>query len=98
MGQSVHKHDRNLLYGVCARGSCTFWSFLRCRTAKIRHKLLMDGYLFTVRLSSYFDTRSIFALAFQCNRFEVSQYPISEVMPVLLKSGWSASREEAVED
>ena len=64
----------------------------------MRHKLVMDGYLSTVRLSPYFDTRYIFALAFQCNRVEVSQHPISEVMLVLLKSGTSSSREEAVED
>ncbi|KAF3536088.1 hypothetical protein F2Q69_00019822 [Brassica cretica] len=31
-------------------------------------------------------------------RFEVNQHPVAEVMPVLLKSGQSASREEAVEE
>ncbi|KAF3574726.1 hypothetical protein F2Q69_00059500 [Brassica cretica] len=30
--------------------------------------------------------------------FEVNQHPVAEVMPVLLKSGQSASREEAVEE
>ncbi|KAF3488755.1 hypothetical protein F2Q69_00053321 [Brassica cretica] len=34
---------------------------------------------------------------FQCHRFEVNQYLVAEVMPVLLKSGLSASREETVE-
>ena len=38
-----------------------------------------------------------FELAFQCHRFEVNQHPVAEVMPVLLRSGQSASREEAVE-
>ncbi|KAF3569971.1 hypothetical protein F2Q69_00061541 [Brassica cretica] len=49
-------------------------------------------------MSSYFDTRYRFELAFQCHRFEVIQHPVSEVMLVLLKSGQSASREEAVEE
>ena len=57
----------------------------------------MDGDLFTVILSSYFDTRYIFALSFQCHRFEVNQHPVAEVMPVLLRSGQSASWEEAAE-
>ncbi|KAF3497371.1 hypothetical protein DY000_02052911 [Brassica cretica] len=30
--------------------------------------------------------------------YAVNQHPVSEVMPVLLKSGQSASREEAVEE
>ncbi|KAF3572847.1 hypothetical protein F2Q69_00059767 [Brassica cretica] len=30
--------------------------------------------------------------------FEVNQHPVAEVMPVVLKSGQSASREEAVEE
>ncbi|KAF3555740.1 hypothetical protein F2Q69_00012776 [Brassica cretica] len=33
---------------------------------------------------------------FQCRRFEVNQNPVPEDMPVLLKSGQSSSREEAV--
>ena len=36
-------------------------------------------------------------LAFQYHRFEVNQHSVAEVMPVLLKSGQSASREEAAE-
>ncbi|KAF3531188.1 hypothetical protein DY000_02040265 [Brassica cretica] len=39
-----------------------------------------------------------FELALQFHRFEVNQHPITEVMPVLLKSGQSASREEAIEE
>ncbi|KAF3538402.1 hypothetical protein F2Q69_00022862 [Brassica cretica] len=39
-----------------------------------------------------------FELAFQCHRFEVNQHHVAEVMPVLLKSRQSASREEAVEE
>ncbi|KAF3602959.1 hypothetical protein F2Q69_00034933 [Brassica cretica] len=59
--------------------------------------LAMDGDLSTVRLSPSFDTRYSFELAFQHQRFQVSQHPVAEVMYVLLKSGQSASREEAVE-
>ncbi|KAF2541243.1 hypothetical protein F2Q68_00030895 [Brassica cretica] len=40
----------------------------------------------------------IFESAFQCHRFDVNQHPIAEVMLILLKSGQSASREEAVEE
>ncbi|KAF2554144.1 hypothetical protein F2Q68_00033593 [Brassica cretica] len=57
----------------------------------------MDGDLPTVRLSSSFDTRYIFALSFQFHQFEINRHPVAEVMPVLLRSGQSASREEAVE-
>ncbi|KAF3572831.1 hypothetical protein F2Q69_00058845 [Brassica cretica] len=52
----------------------------------------MDGDLPTVRLSLRFE------LTFQCCRFEVNQHTVAEVMPILLKSGQSASREEAVEE
>ena len=48
----------------------------------------MDGDLPTVRLSP----------SFQFLRFEVNQHPVAEVMHVLLKSGQSASQEEAVEE
>ncbi|KAF2588223.1 hypothetical protein F2Q70_00038579 [Brassica cretica] len=58
----------------------------------------MDGDLPTVRLSLRFDTRYSFELTFQCRRFEVNQHTVAEVMPILLKSGQSASREEAVEE
>jgi len=57
----------------------------------------MDEDLSTVILSSSFDTRYRFVLAFQYRWFKVNQHPVSEVIPVLLKSGQSASREEAVE-
>ena len=56
----------------------------------------MDGDLATVRLSPSFDTRYNIDLAFQCNRFEDNDHPVAEVMPILLKIGQSASREEAV--
>ncbi|KAF2547475.1 hypothetical protein F2Q70_00021934 [Brassica cretica] len=39
-----------------------------------------------------------FELVFQFRRFEVNQHPVTEVMLVLLKSGQSVSREEAVEE
>ncbi|KAF3494077.1 hypothetical protein DY000_02053063 [Brassica cretica] len=57
----------------------------------------MDGDLSTVRLSLSFDIIYNFELAFQCHRFEVNQHLVAEVMSVLLKSGQSVSREEAVE-
>ncbi|KAF2561995.1 hypothetical protein F2Q70_00016881 [Brassica cretica] len=43
-------------------------------------------------------TRYIIELAFQCRRFEVNRHPVAEAMPILLKNGQSASREEAVEE
>ncbi|KAF2531882.1 hypothetical protein F2Q70_00031793 [Brassica cretica] len=58
----------------------------------------MDGDLTTIRLSPSLDTRYSFYLFFECHRFEVNQHHVSEVMPVLLKSGQSASREKAVEE
>ncbi|KAF3520635.1 hypothetical protein DY000_02059297 [Brassica cretica] len=58
----------------------------------------MYGDLTTIRLIPYFDTRYNFALAFQCHCSEVNQYPVADVMPVLLKSSQSATREEAVEE
>ncbi|KAF3501019.1 hypothetical protein F2Q69_00043290 [Brassica cretica] len=60
--------------------------------------LAMYEDLLSVILSPYFDTRYSFDLAFQFHRFEVNQHPVAEVMPVLLKCGQSASREEAVEE
>nr|VDD23360.1 unnamed protein product [Brassica rapa] len=60
--------------------------------------LSMYGDLKTIRLSPYFDIRYRFELGFQFNRFEVNKQHIADVMPVLLKSGQSASREEAVEE
>ncbi|KAF2535580.1 hypothetical protein F2Q68_00020428 [Brassica cretica] len=59
--------------------------------------LAMDGELPTVRLSPYFDTGYSFELAFQCHRSQVNQHPVADVMHILLKSGQSASREEAAE-
>ena len=58
----------------------------------------MDWNLPTVRLSPSFDTRYKFDLACQCHWSEVNQHPVADVMPVLLKGGQSASREEAVEE
>ncbi|KAF3554089.1 hypothetical protein F2Q69_00014042 [Brassica cretica] len=58
----------------------------------------MDGDITTVRFSPSFHRRYRFELVFQCRRFEVNQHHVADVMPVLLKSGHSASREEAVED
>ncbi|WZY87919.1 hypothetical protein YC2023_044654 [Brassica napus] len=52
----------------------------------------------TFILRQYFATRYIFELDFLCHRFEVNQHHVAEVMPVLLKSGQSASQEEAVEE
>ena len=58
----------------------------------------MDGHLPTVRLSPYFDTIYSFELSFHCHWSEVNYHVVAEVMPVLLESGQSASREEAVEN
>ncbi|KAF3514360.1 hypothetical protein F2Q69_00006380 [Brassica cretica] len=69
-----------------------------CRVAQMCRCIAINGDLTTVRLSTYFDTRYSFELAFQCHRFEVNPHPIVEVMPVLLRSGQSASREKAVEE
>ncbi|WZZ03209.1 hypothetical protein YC2023_089130 [Brassica napus] len=49
----------------------------------------MDGDLSTVILSSYFDTRYIFALSFQFRQFEVNHHPVAEVMYGLLRSAES---------
>ncbi|CAN6905187.1 unnamed protein product, partial [Brassica oleracea] len=40
---------------------------------------------------------NIVELDFQFHQVEVNQHPVAEVMPILLKSGQSASREKAVE-
>ncbi|KAF3503440.1 hypothetical protein F2Q69_00041063 [Brassica cretica] len=37
-------------------------------------------------------------LDFKCHRFEVNQHSVAEVMPILLKSGQSASQGESVEE
>ncbi|KAG5399969.1 hypothetical protein IGI04_014576 [Brassica rapa subsp. trilocularis] len=58
----------------------------------------MDRDFPTFILRQYFATRYIFELDFLCHRFEVNQHHVAEVMPVLLKSGQSASQEEAVEE
>ena len=59
--------------------------------------LAIDGYIPTDRLSPYFDTGYIIELSFQCRRSEVNQHPVADVIPVLLRRGQSASREEVVE-
>ena len=58
----------------------------------------MDGELPTIGFSPYFDRKYSFELVFQSHEFKVNQNPIADVMPVLLKSCLSASREQAVED
>ncbi|KAF2563029.1 hypothetical protein F2Q70_00016959 [Brassica cretica] len=60
-----------------------FWSLFECRAAQT-HQMISYGW----RSSHHF----------QCRQFEVNQHPVAELMPVLLKSGQSASREEAVEE
>ncbi|KAF3563241.1 hypothetical protein DY000_02016086 [Brassica cretica] len=71
------------------------WKPVQSRRVKC---LAMDGDLPTVRLSPSFDNRYSFELDFKCHQFEVDQHPIAEVMSIVLKSGKSASREEAVEE
>ncbi|KAF3585521.1 hypothetical protein F2Q69_00027801 [Brassica cretica] len=75
-----------------------FWSLLSAELRRPVRCLGMDGDLSTVRLSPYIDKRYSFELAFQCHRFEVNQHHVSDVMPVLLKSGQPALREKAVEE
>ncbi|KAF3599822.1 hypothetical protein F2Q69_00036394 [Brassica cretica] len=74
------------------------WSLLSAELHRRVRCLAIDRDLPNVILSSSFDTRYIFELAFQCHRFEVNQHPVADVMPVLLKSGQSASQEKAVEE
>ncbi|KAF2537084.1 hypothetical protein F2Q68_00021076 [Brassica cretica] len=50
------------------------------------------------QIEASFDTKYRLELASQCRWFEVNQHPVEKVIPVLLKSGRSASREEAVEE
>ncbi|KAF2596403.1 hypothetical protein F2Q68_00010560 [Brassica cretica] len=69
-----------------------------CRpTPRDEHRLEIDKYRSTP-IEPIFDTRYTFGLAFQFHQFEVNQHPVTDVMPVLLKRGQSASREEAVEE
>ena len=75
-----------------------FWSLLSEELHRRARCLAMDGDLPTIRLSPSFDTRYSFGLAFQFHWFEVNQLSVADVIPVLLKSGQSASREEAVEE
>ncbi|KAF3611557.1 hypothetical protein DY000_02048078 [Brassica cretica] len=84
----LQSQEGSLEYRVRCRGE--LHRCVRC--------LSMDGDLLTVKLSPSFDRRYIFEFAFQLRQFEVNQHPVSEVMPVLLKSGQPASREEAVEE
>ncbi|WZZ69759.1 hypothetical protein YC2023_081129 [Brassica napus] len=43
-------------------------------------------------------SHSSFELPFECRLYEVNQHHVADVMPVLLKSGQNASRNEAVEE
>ena len=76
----------------------SFGTFFECRVHRCVRCLAIDGDLPTVRLSPSFDNRYSFELDFKCHQFEVDQHPIAEVMSIVLKSGKSASREEAVEE
>nr|VDD50065.1 unnamed protein product [Brassica oleracea] len=64
-------------------GSDTFW----------RNMVILETFEMQNCTDAY-----IFELAFQCHWFEVNQHPVAEVIPMLLKNGQSASREEAVEE
>ncbi|WZZ53246.1 hypothetical protein YC2023_053353 [Brassica napus] len=64
-----------------------FWSLLSAGLHRCVRCLAMDGYL---------STR--FELAFQCHKLEVNQHPITEVIPGLLTSSQSATREEVIEN
>lgn len=73
-----------------------FWSFLNEELHRRIICLAMDGDLSNVRLSPYFNRRWSFKLAFQCRWFEVNQNHVTDVMSILLKSGQSASQDEAI--
>ncbi|KAF2530315.1 hypothetical protein F2Q70_00029277 [Brassica cretica] len=75
-----------------------FWSLLSAELHRRIRYLAMYGDLPAVRLIPSFYTCYIFELAFKCHRCEVNQHPVAEIMFVLLKSGQSVSREEAVEE
>ena len=75
-----------------------FWSLFSVELHRRVRCLAMYGDLPTVRLTSSSCTRYSFELAFQCRQFEVNQHPVAEVIPVLLKNGQFASREEVVEE
>ena len=74
------------------------WSLLSAQLHRSVRCLAMYGDLPTFRLSPTLNRRYIFQLAFQCHRFEVNQHPVAEVISVLLKSGQSDSRDEAIEE
>ena len=76
----------------------SFGAFFSAELHRRVRCLAMDGDLPTVRLIPSLDKKYIFELSFQLHRFEVNQHPIADVMPILLKSGQSASREKAVEE
>ena len=81
--------------------SCDFGVFWRLLSAELYRRircLAMDGDHPTVRLSPSYNRRQIFELDFQFHRFEVNQHHVVEVIPILLKSGQSASRDKAVEE
>ncbi|KAF2573644.1 hypothetical protein F2Q70_00003978 [Brassica cretica] len=69
----------------------SFGAFFSAELHRRVRCLAMDG-------EPIFYTRYSFELDFQCHRFEVNQHPIADVIPVLLKSGQSASLEEVVEE
>ena len=75
-----------------------FQSLLSAELNRRVRCLDMDGDLPMVRLGPYFDKTQSFELYFQCHRFEVNLTVRYEVKLVFLKSGQSASREEAVEE
>ncbi|KAG5388306.1 hypothetical protein IGI04_029847 [Brassica rapa subsp. trilocularis] len=74
---------------------------MRLVEGNVRHDLLscwLELHRRIRYLSMDGDLSTSFELAFQCHQFEVNQHPAAEVMPVLLKSVPSASRQEAVKE
>ncbi|KAF3596760.1 hypothetical protein DY000_02021307 [Brassica cretica] len=93
------KSCESLLFSILFQRDCPF-VLLEDRQNELHRRircLAMDRDISTVILIPSFDKRYRFELAFQCHQFEVNQHPVAEVIPVLLRSGQSASREEAVE-
>ncbi|KAG5389172.1 hypothetical protein IGI04_030713 [Brassica rapa subsp. trilocularis] len=86
---SVLLEDKQKGSGTFKRNMMILESFGAFGGAELHRRvrcLAMDG-----------DLSTSFELAFQCHRSQVNQHPVAEIMFVLLKSGQSASREEAAE-
>ncbi|KAF3531557.1 hypothetical protein DY000_02039758 [Brassica cretica] len=64
----------------------------------VSHCCFQTSFRETARLFCLRTSKRSFELAFQCHQFEVNHHPVADVRPVLLKSGQSSLRGEAVEE